>query len=169
MSMSLIQKFIKIVTKALIRISKKKSRRKRPSIKVGKTSSRSRSKKKPTVRTDSRIKRDPLKKVSKLKKSKVGKPRSKTSLMAEDKKRVALGEVTHYFQKIKVCVIRIDSGVLKKGERISLEDNSCSATQIVDSMQIENEDVVTAKQGQLIGLKVKQAVNVGAKVYKIQT
>lgn len=90
----------------------------------------------------------------------------KGNLKSQNDKRVLLGEITHYFDKIRVCVVRIDSGMIKKGDKILLEWKSGSFEQVVNSMQIENDEVVSAKMGQLIGLKVKQAVAVGAKVYK---
>lgn len=78
-----------------------------------------------------------------------------------------VGEVTHYFDKIKVCVIRIDHGTVKKGDRLRIEGNKGNLVQDVSSMQIENEDVASARKGQTIGLKVKKMVYVGDAVQKM--
>lgn len=75
-----------------------------------------------------------------------------------------IGEVTHYFDRIKVCVVRIDFGTLKKGDQITINGKKSKLTQTVDSLQIENEDVAIARKGQLVGLKVKKVVTVGSKV-----
>ena len=75
-----------------------------------------------------------------------------------------VGEVTHYFDKIKVCVVRIDFGSLKKGDRVLIRGKDCNLVQTISSMQIENEDVLAANKGQLVGLKVNRAVSVGSTV-----
>ena len=95
--------------------------------------------------------------------------KSKTVPLKETppKKIPSVGAVTHFFDKIKVCVIRIDHGVIKKGDRLRIEGKNGSVIQDVVSMQIENEDVVTARKGQLIGLKVKKTVHVGDVVEKM--
>lgn len=80
-----------------------------------------------------------------------------------------LGEVTHYFDKIKVCVIKINTGTIKKGDSLTIEGNKGSLTQVVSSMQIENEDVTSARKGQLVGLKVAKEVYVGDSVVKLLT
>ena len=78
-----------------------------------------------------------------------------------------VGEVTHYFDRIKVCVIRINRDHIKKGDRILIQGVKSELTQKVTSMQIENEDVTMGKKGQMIGLKVAKPVFVKDGVYKI--
>jgi hypothetical protein len=77
-----------------------------------------------------------------------------------------VGEVTHYFDRIKVCVIRIDRDHVKKGDRLLIKGAKSELLQNVSSMQIENEDVTSARKGQLIGLKVAKEVFVKDQVYK---
>ncbi|KPJ57412.1 hypothetical protein AMJ49_00525 [Parcubacteria bacterium DG_74_2] len=84
--------------------------------------------------------------------------------MPEEGKLV--GEVTHYFGKIGVAVIKI-SDVLKVGDEIKIVDGGEEFTQIIESMQIEHQNIQEAKAGDLIGLKVNQKVREGYKVYKI--
>jgi hypothetical protein len=79
---------------------------------------------------------------------------------------ILVGEVTHYFDRIKVCVIRIDRDHIKKGDRLLVKGPKSELIQNVTSMQIENEDVTQAKKGQLIGLKVAKPVSVKDEVYK---
>ncbi len=79
---------------------------------------------------------------------------------------ILIGEVTHYFDRIKVCVIRIDRDHIKKGDRLLIKGPKSELIQNVTSMQIENEDVTQAKKGQLIGLKVAKSVSVKDEVYK---
>ncbi len=74
-----------------------------------------------------------------------------------------VGKVTHYYGKIGVAIIDL-SGTLKVGDRIKFE-NGAEMEQTVDSMQIEHEQVESAKKGDMVGLKVDQKVHEGATVY----
>ena len=78
-----------------------------------------------------------------------------------------IGEVVHFFSKIKVAVIKL-SKPLSKGDSIRIiggEDTDFS--QDVESMQVEHEKIEKAKKGNEVGLKVKKKVREGYKVYKI--
>jgi putative protease len=77
-----------------------------------------------------------------------------------------VGKVTHYFTKIGVAVVDL-SDELKIGDRISIEGATTNFEQIVNSMQIEHNNVSSAKAGQSIGLKVDQRVRQGDLVFKI--
>ncbi len=78
-----------------------------------------------------------------------------------------IGKITHYFSQIEVGVIELID-TLKVGDTIRIvggEDTDF--TQTVKSMEMEHEKVETAKKGQAIGLKVKEKVREGYKVYKV--
>jgi len=77
-----------------------------------------------------------------------------------------VGKVSHYYTKIGVAVVELND-TLKIGDKISIEGNTTNFEQIVDSMQIEHQDVQEAKAGDSIGLKVIDRVREGDKVYKI--
>jgi len=77
-----------------------------------------------------------------------------------------IGKIAHYFTKISVAVIDL-SDELKVGDRISIEGATSNFEQAVNSMQIEHENVPSAKAGQSIGLKVDQRVRQGDLVFKI--
>ena len=77
-----------------------------------------------------------------------------------------IGEVTHYFGKIGVAVLKL-SDTLRVGDTIKITDGEVEFTQPVDSMQIEHQNVQEAKSGELVGLKVSQKVKEGYKVYKM--
>jgi translation elongation factor EF-G len=109
-------------------------------------------------------------KATKVSKAPVPKPAVKAKAVPAAPKvksvGILVGEVTHYFDRIKVCVIRIDRDQIKKGDRLLIKGPKSELIQNVTSMQIENEDVNQAKKGQLIGLKVAKAVVVKDEVYK---
>jgi len=65
-----------------------------------------------------------------------------------------IGKVTHYFSKIQVAAIELTDGQLQVGQTIHVVGHTSDFTQTVESMQVENETVVSAKVGDVIGLKV---------------
>ncbi len=77
-----------------------------------------------------------------------------------------VGSVTHYFTKIDVAVVEL-SDTLSVGDKILLQGSTTDFEQTVASMQIEHENITTAKGGQSIGLKVEKRVREGDTVYKI--
>lgn len=78
-----------------------------------------------------------------------------------------IGRVTHYFTKIGVGVVEITKGSLNVGDTIHIEGRTTDLTQEVESMQIEHEQVQSAKTGQSVGLRVKDHVREHDIVYKV--
>jgi len=78
-----------------------------------------------------------------------------------------IGKVTDYFRKIGVAAIDITQGTLSVGDTIRIKGHTTDFTQVVESMQIEHENVQTVKAGDSIGIKVKDAVRDHDKVYKV--
>jgi len=83
-----------------------------------------------------------------------------------DPSLLEVGGITHYFDRIKVCVVKVTQGTILIGDKLTIIGPKTKMVQKVWSMQIESEDVKVAKKGQLIGLKVDKVVAVGDKVYK---
>ncbi|MFQ6095620.1 MAG: translation elongation factor-like protein [Candidatus Bathyarchaeia archaeon] len=77
-----------------------------------------------------------------------------------------VGRVTHYFTRISVAVVELKD-TLSVGDKILIKGASTNFEQTVESMQIEHENIETAVGGQSIGLKVKERVREGDRVYKI--
>ncbi len=84
-------------------------------------------------------------------------------LMVEKK---LVGKITHFYPKISVAVVELED-TLNVGDKISIEKGEESFEQVVESMQIEHENIEKAEAGQAIGLKVEQRAKEGAKVFKI--
>lgn len=79
-----------------------------------------------------------------------------------------IGSVTHYYDKIKVAIVEL-SGDLSVGEKVKFNRGGEDLfEQDVTSIQIEHEQVDSAKSGDVIGLKTEEEVKEGAEVYKIQ-
>jgi len=70
-----------------------------------------------------------------------------------------VGKITHFFSKM--------SAPLSVGDKIRIQGPTTDFEQTIQSMQIEHEDVKTAKAGQSIGLKVNERVREKDTVYKV--
>ena len=79
-----------------------------------------------------------------------------------------VGVVTHYYDKIAVAVVKLESGDIKVGDEVKFRDKEENEfSQKVDSMQIEHASIDIAKKGDEFGLKVDKAVKPGTEVFKV--
>ena len=78
-----------------------------------------------------------------------------------------IGRITHFFPKIGVAVVEITVGSLKVGETIRIKGHTSDFTQTVESLQQEHQTVPEVKAGVSAGLKVKEHVREGDKVFKV--
>jgi putative protease len=81
-----------------------------------------------------------------------------------EKNEKPIGEITHYYGKIQVGIVKMLTG-MKVGDKIKIKGSSTDFEQEVKSMQIEHEQVDKVKKGDMIGLMVDQEVREGDKVY----
>ena len=129
----------------------------------------SRKKKKPARRKPvkkSAVKKKSVKKAPKVTPKSKGSAKPKSAVKMIDPSLIQVGEITHYFDRIKVCVVKVTQGTILVGDKLTIIGSKTKFTQKVWSMQIESEDVKVAKKGQLIGLKVDKVAAVGDRVYK---
>lgn len=86
--------------------------------------------------------------------------------MADDKVEKLVGKISHYFSKIGVAIIDlVDS--LKKGDTIKIKGSQDKEfTQVIDSMEVEHQQVDEAKKGDSVGIKIDEKVKEGYQVYK---
>lgn len=80
------------------------------------------------------------------------------------KKPIKLADVVHVYGKIHVAILHVLKP-LKKGDAIHFKGHTTDFTQVVKSMQIEHEDVASAKKGDDIGLKVDKDVRDGDEAF----
>ncbi len=83
-----------------------------------------------------------------------------------DEEKKLIGKIAHYYAKIGVAVIDLEDD-LSVGDEISIEGSSTNVKQNVESMQVEHENIETAKAGDSVGMKVIDRVREGDAVYKI--
>jgi putative protease len=77
-----------------------------------------------------------------------------------------IGKIVHFYPKISVAVVDLED-TIRVGDKISIEKESGSFEQVIDSMQIEHQNINEAKKGQSIGLKVIDKTREGAQVFKV--
>ena len=78
---------------------------------------------------------------------------------------IEVGRITHFFSKISVAVIELTTP-LAVGDRILVKGPSTDFEQVVESMQIEHENIPRAEAGQSIGLKLAEHAKERDVVYK---
>ena len=83
--------------------------------------------------------------------------------MAEEK----IGEVVKFFAKPGVAAIKVTNGEVKIGDTIKITGHTTDITNILESMEIENQKVEKAVAGDYIGLKVSDRVRPGDEVFKV--
>lgn len=77
-----------------------------------------------------------------------------------------IGKVHHYFDKIGVAALTL-TGPLAVGDTIKISGHDKELTQVVESMQVEHEQVQKAKKGDDVAIKVDQEVKEGDVVEKV--
>ena len=82
-----------------------------------------------------------------------------------DEEVVQVGHITHFFPKISVAIVEL-SAPLAVGDHILVKGPATDFEQVVDSMQIEHQNVPRAESGQSVGLKTAQPVKEKDVVYK---
>jgi putative protease len=71
-----------------------------------------------------------------------------------------IGKVVHFFDKISVAVVALESD-LKVGDKVHLLGTQTDFVQEIGSMHIENQPVAAAKSGQEVAVKVDQRARKG--------
>ncbi|OGZ33612.1 MAG: hypothetical protein A2Y98_01615 [Candidatus Portnoybacteria bacterium RBG_19FT_COMBO_36_7] len=83
--------------------------------------------------------------------------------MAEEK---LVGKIIHFYTNIGVGIIEL-SDKLDAGEKIHVKGLSTDFEQTVESMQVEHQNVESAKAGESIGIKLNEKVREGDEVFKL--
>ena len=102
----------------------------------------------------------PKKKIVAKKKKVVSKKAKVVKIKAEK----PVGVVTHYYNKIKVAVVKFKEPV-KVGEKVLFKGATTNFSQVVASLQYEHEQIKVSKKGQSLGLKVAKRVREGDEIF----
>ena len=83
--------------------------------------------------------------------------------MAEEQVAV----IVKFFAKPSVAALEVTNGTINKGDLLRYKGDTTDFTEEISSMEIDNESVDDVKVGDLVGVKVKERVREGDKVYKV--
>ncbi len=78
-----------------------------------------------------------------------------------------IGKISHYFGHIHVAAVELTDGALAVGDNIHIKGHTTDLREKVDSIQIEHDQVPSAKKGKSIGIKVTDHVREHDVVYKV--
>lgn len=81
-------------------------------------------------------------------------------------KEKQVGVVSNYFEQVGVVAIELKAP-LKIGDKIRIVGGDVDFEQKIESMQIDRKPVKEAKKGDDVGIKVKERVRKGYKVFKV--
>lgn len=81
-------------------------------------------------------------------------------------KLAPVGKIIAYYSKIEVAILEL-TGTVKLGDTLQFSAKKFLFQQKIESMQIDREEVKTAKKGETIGLKIACAPEVNTEVYKL--
>lgn len=79
-----------------------------------------------------------------------------------------MGKIIHYYDKISVGVVKLEKA-LKVGDTIHMKGKVSDFEQAVGSMQLDHQNVDSAKKGEEVALKLDGKAKEGDVVYKIQS
>ena len=75
-------------------------------------------------------------------------------------------KITHYYDQIGVAVVELVD-TLKVGDKVKISGKQGEFEQVVQSIQIEHEAIESAKKGQVVVMKVDNAVKEGDELYRL--
>jgi translation initiation factor IF-2 len=78
-----------------------------------------------------------------------------------------VGMVVKFFSKPSVAAIEVTGGSIKAGDILKYKGHTTEFTETVASIQMDNKPIEEAKVGNVVGIKVKDRVREGDKVYKV--
>ena len=78
-----------------------------------------------------------------------------------------VGIVTHYFGKPGVAIIKATDGPIAVGDKIHIKGHTTDHTQVVESMQIEHQQVPRIEVGQDAGVKIGAHAHEHDEVFKV--
>lgn len=77
-----------------------------------------------------------------------------------------IGYVSNYYGKIHVAAVKLTDDTLAKGDMLHFHGNTTDCEARAESMEIDHHSVDKAKKGASVGVKVKDRVRRGDKVFK---
>jgi putative protease len=83
-------------------------------------------------------------------------------------RKVYIGKIIHFYSKIKVAEIKIETGKLKTGDKIMIQGNKTGVIEDkITSIEISHKNIKEIKKGQKAGIKLKNKARSNDRVYLI--
>lgn len=82
-------------------------------------------------------------------------------------KRILVGEVTHYFDRVQVAAFMVTGSPIVLGDALEFEGKNGVFRQEIKSLQINRVAVKSARAGDEVGILVKKPVREGDYVFKV--
>jgi hypothetical protein len=79
-----------------------------------------------------------------------------------------IGEVVHYFPKVKAAVIQLTKGDMSPGDQVRIKGHTTDFVQKIASMQVDHKPVEKAAQKSEVAIQVKKRTRRGDKVYIVR-
>lgn len=77
-----------------------------------------------------------------------------------------IGRITHYYDRLGVAAVEIQSGCLHKGDVIHIHGHTTDLEETVNSIELDHRQIEEASEGQNVGIKVVDKVREHDDVYK---
>ena len=85
------------------------------------------------------------------------------------KRKIYIGKIVHFYKKIKVAEIKIESKGLKIGDKLMVQGPTTGVyEQKLNSIEVEHKKIKSAKKGKMIAVKFDKIVRKNDKVYVIK-
>lgn len=78
-----------------------------------------------------------------------------------------VGIIVKFFAKPSVAAIEMKKGSIKKGDTLHFKGHTTDFTDVIHSMEVDNQPIEEAGAGDLVGIKVKERVRENDTVYKV--
>lgn len=75
-----------------------------------------------------------------------------------------VGEVTHYYGKLEVAIVKFNQDV-PAGKNVTFQGATTDFSQDLSSMELDHKPLSSAPHGKEVGVRVKDKVREGDKVY----
>lgn len=79
-----------------------------------------------------------------------------------------VGLVTHYYDKLQVAIVILSANLAVGETVLFMHKGEPFFKQKVLSMQIDHEEVSSARSGDVVAIKIEQEVKPDEEVYKVQ-
>lgn len=87
---------------------------------------------------------------------------------AAGKEELLVGEVIHYFGKVKAAVVKVKKEKLLVGDEIKIKGHTTDLVQKVRSLQLDHAQVESASKGMEVAVQVSKKARVGDLVYVLR-